>query len=447
MKGIITTTFVLGISAITTLNAQIGIKKPTVNIEKPKVEIGNGKTTASDVGLGGKDASGLFKNVTTDPSAEMHRKNAVANLNTLEEEYKKSTVDYTMLTKLIFENERTLGHITKLEPKVDAEKYYEKYQPLKDRADKENAIYADVKKLEDLFQKEFNAKTEFKKPDPLNFRSDSYSGQKQCYCRNYSSETKTYAEYNDAKTKYMELTNQLVGYKNDNTQTILSNNTVCLENGNKYAVWASTENLAVAVEKYNSDKKESDPKKVILRCDDYIKALERIESDYSLNLSSEAKTALADGKKKTTAIKTDAELYISSGKYQVYLDKVYAEKIAKVFMPKAVTKNATLETGAMAYVKGQEYNDYLKNRVKESEVATTLRAVTLTKEPYVKKNEYGIPLYQYHEMWVAYKGKDGKCYLTAVYASYTYKGGGTYATVPTWGADAPDEMACENVNK
>ncbi len=239
----------------------------------------------------------------------------------------------------------------------------------------------------------------------------------------------------------------MVGYKNDNTQTILSNNTVCLENGNKYAVWASTENLAVAVEKYNSDKKESDPKKVILRCDDYIKALERIESDYSLNLSSEAKTALADGKKKTTAIKTDAELYISSGKYQVYLDKVYAEKIAKVFMPKAVTKNATLETGAMAYVKGQEYNDYLKNRVKESEVATTLRAVTLTKEPYVKKNEYGIPLYQYHEMWVAYKGKDGKCYLTAVYASYTYKGGGTYATVPTWGADAPDEMACENVNK
>lgn len=50
-------------------------------------------------------------------------------------------------------------------------------------------------------------------------------------------------------------------------------------------------------------------------------------------------------------------------------------------------------------------------------------------------------------MWVSFKAKDGKCYMAAVYASYTYKGGGTYANEPTWGADRPEEMACENASK
>jgi hypothetical protein len=105
-----------------------------------------------------------------------------------------------------------------------------------------------------------------------------------------------------------------------------------------------------------------------------------------------------------------------------------------------------LEAGAINYVKGAEYTEYLTGR-KDSPVASTFRAITATATPYVKKNEYGLPLYEYHELWVAFKGKDGKCYRCAVYASYTYKGGGTYATVPTWGGDAPEEMACDNVLK
>lgn len=125
---------------------------------------------------------------------------------------------------------------------------------------------------------------------------------------------------------------------------------------------------------------------------------------------------------------------------------MHAAEIAKVFLPKAATKNATLEAGAMNYVKGTEYNDYLKGR-SDSQVASTMRAVTTTASTYIKKNEYGLPLYEYHEIWVAFKGKDGKCYMCAVYASYTYKGGGVYSTTPTWGADAPEEMACDNVMK
>lgn len=221
----------------------------------------------------------------------------------------------------------------------------------------------------------------------------------------------------------------------------------CIQNGNNYALWVCNENLAEAVTKYNSENKAATPKRVISRCEDYLAAIDRIETDNSIALDAATKTALTNAKISVTKTKTEAELYISSGQFQQYLDKIHDAEIALVFLPKAVTKNATLEQAALNYVKGTEYNDYLKNDLSESPVASTLRVVTLTKEPWVKKNEYGLPLYQYHELWVAYKGQDGRCYMCAVYASYTYKGGGTYAGTPTWGADSPEEMACGNVMK
>lgn len=424
---------------------KVKIEKPKVNIDVPKIEKGSG---SNDINIPGrKDASGLFSNITDDPSADVHRKNAVKNLETMEVEYSKTAVDYEMLTKLMFENERTLGHILKLEPNINRSRYDERYLSLKERADKENAAYAEATKLEQQFEQDFNAPKDLKKPDPLTFRTDTYSAHHQCYCRNYSSETKTLQEFNDAKKQYETYTSQLVGYSNESTQTIFANMETCIQNGNAYAVWASTENLDKAVVAYNTENKASKPKRVIQRCDEYLAALERIETDNSILLDEKSKSAISKAKVSVQTIKTEAETYISSGEYQKYLDKVHAEEIAKVFMPAAAMKNATLENGAMNYVKGAEYNDYLKNNSGDSEVASTFRAVCVSKVPYVKKNEYGIPLYEYHEIWVAYKGKDGKCYLTAVYASYTYKGGGTYETTPIWGADAPDEMACENVSK
>lgn len=424
--------------------AQIKIKKPEITIEKPK--IGGNSNDKPDLGLK-NDPSGLFKKVTDDPSAEHHRKTAVKNLETLESIFKQSSINYDELTKLLFENERTLGHIKKLEPNVDAEKYNERYLPLKDRADKENAIYAQVVEIEKLFNKEFSAPTEMQKYDPLSFRTDSYGMKKSCYCRTYEQYTKTFTEFDTKKAEYQKLTAQLVGYKDADTEKLFENMNTCLINGNQYAIWASTENLEKDVIAYATKEQIAEPKLVIKRCVDYIKALERIETDYSLNLDEAAKTALKTGNEKILKVKTEAETYISSGKYQAYLDKVHAEKIAKVFLPKAVTSNPNLEQGALNYIKGTEYNEYLKNNTSTSQVASVVKAITLTKEPYVKKNDYGIPLYQYHELWVSYKGKDGKCYITAVYASYTYKGGGVYASTPTWGADYPQEMGCQNLGK
>jgi hypothetical protein len=99
----------------------------------------------------------------------------------------------------------------------------------------------------------------------------------------------------------------------------------------------------------------------------------------------------------------------------------------------------------MVYIKDVEFAEYVGDG--DEKPVTTLRAVTVTVEPIVSHNEFGIPKWQYHEIWVAYKGKTGKCYRVPVYATYTYKGGGTYATVPNWSADSPEEMACGNVTK
>ena len=419
------------------LNSQIKIKKPTIEITKPNLGGNNGGSSTSTINVG-KDPSGLFSQVSDDPSAEHHRKTAVENLTKLETEYAKSSVDYEMLTKLMFENERTLGHIQKLEPNCKSEKYYDRYNPIKTRADKELAIYVEVEKLEKLFDNQYTAPTEYK---------NGFKDEATCYCRTYRDYKKTYAEYAASKAEYEKLTAQLVGYKNAETQQDFTNMETCLKNGNQFAVWASTENYQKEIVELNTKNKISDPKLIIKECDEYTAYLTKIETDASLNLNAEAKKSLTEGKANVAKVKAESETYINSGAFQKYLDKVHAEKIAKVFLPKAVTVNTKLEDGAKAYIKGAEFAEYLKGYSSKGGVASTVKAVTLTKEPYVKKNDYDLPLYQYHEIWVSYKGTDGKCYMTAVYASYTYKGGGTYATIPTWGADNPEEMSCLNVSK
>jgi hypothetical protein len=428
----------LGLTFISlNINAQIKIQKPQI-----KINTGNG---TQDINFG-KDPSGLFTMVSDDPSAVSHRRIAVENLEKLEAEYKKSSVDYDVVSKLITETERELGYVKQLEPKAKSEKYYDRYTPVKERADKELAVYNEVTKLEKIFKNDFKASIDYTMPSVENYGTGNY-GAVKCYCRAYNSSEKTHADFLAYKAEYDKLTAQLVGYKDIETQSALNNLQTCLKNGNQYAIWASKENVTKEITDYNAKNGAAEPTKVIEKCTKYLAGLKKIEADYSLDLSTDAKAALAEGTKNVTKVKTDLETYISSGAFKKYEEKMYADKIAKVFLPKAVTSNPKLEEGAKAYVKGAEFANYLKENAGMSAVASTVKAVTLTKEPYVSKNEFGIPNYEYHELWVSYKGTDGKCYRTAVYASYTYKGAGTYATIPTWGADRPEEMSCLNVSK
>lgn len=425
------------------------VKKPKV--KAPKISVPT-KTTSSSSGSSGSsaskivpknDPSGLFLNVTDNPSAEMHRKNAVATLSTLEENFGSESINYEEFKKTVAKNEKTLGFIKKLEPDCKSDKYYEQWNPLKEKADVQIAAYNRVKEIEYLIEQEFYISEKYKTPNPLTFRTESYGAHHACYCRPYDSKTKTYDEWAAAKKEYGEQTAKLQGYTHENTQKRLANMATCLENGNKYAAWASGENYDKAVQGYYDSNNAGDPKGVIERCEKYIAALERIESDYSLNLSAEAKSALSGAKTKTAAVKAKSEEYISSGAYDNYLAKEHAAKIAKVFLPEVRAKNSSIEAGAKKYVMSSDFAKYADERAPASTVRTSMQ----TPDHRVVKNELGLPKYQYHECWVSYKGKDGKCYAVAVYANYTYKGGGTYATVANWGHDRPVEMACENVSK
>ena len=188
------------------------------------------------------------------------------------------------------------------------------------------------------------------------------------------------------------------------------------------------------MEAFATKNEANEPKEVIKQASEFITVSDMLAADPSFPITTEAKTALASGKARAEKVKNSADTYISSGRYQAHLDKLHKEKIAKVFMPKAVGKNASLEQSAMAYVKTES-------------LGTAIRAVNIDADYRVAKNDVGIPKYQFKEFVVAYKDKDGKCFMVSVYASYTYKGGGTYSTAPTWGHDYPQEMACENVNK
>jgi hypothetical protein len=65
-------------------------------------------------------------------------------------------------------------------------------------------------------------------------------------------------------------------------------------------------------------------------------------------MTAETKAAVASGKARAVKVRTSADTHISSGRYQAHLDKLYQEKIAKVFMPKATVKNPTLEQAAIS---------------------------------------------------------------------------------------------------
>jgi len=422
------------------VQGQIKIKKP--KIKTPKVSLGSGNTVA----IPSKDPSGLFSNCTDDASAKSHRRNAVENLEKLEAEYKKESVDYKALQKLMSSNERTLGFILKLEPKVKADKYNERYLPLKERANKELAIYEKAQVLEKLFHEEYITPYKYKNYNPLTFRTDSYGAKNECFCRVYDHE-KTLIDFNTSKKQYEDLSAQQVGYSHENTQEIFSNMTDCLIKGNEYAIWASKDNVQKEIVDFSTKERPLNPERVIKKCDNYLEAFVRIESDNSLNLSTDAKTAIVEGKATVESTKKEAEVYISSGAFEAHKEKLHQDRIAKEFLPKSVGTNGSIQAGAMKYVKGEEMKNYLTNRLSRKAVSSTLKAHMATTKPYIKKNDYDLPKYKYHKVWVAFKDTEGKCFKVMVYATYQYMGGGTYESTPTYSADKPIEMACSNVNK
>lgn len=427
------------------------IPKPKVDVKVPKVKTttsGNSEQKASplDVTAPGKqDPSGLFSNISDDVSAKSHRNKAVENLNSLENMFKSEKVNYAELNEIVENNEITLQKVKKLEPAVNTDKYYERYAPIKKRVEDDYAVYSKVKQIEKLIANEYSAPLDVNEVHVPSY-SAFFSDQKECYCSR-EEPIRSYQEYLGVKKEYEDQTSKLIGYSDEITQKYFARMVDCIEGGNKYAQWVAKDKLKIEVIDFDIAEKPLNPEAVIEKCKKYSDAITRVENDKSLNLSTEAKTALNEAKKQVATIKTEAERYISSGEFEIHKAKVHAEKIRKEFLPKAVASNSTLTSGATKYITGQEMKTYLTEKLGMSPVESVLKANLTTEKPVIVKNEFDIPKYKHHVIWVAYKDSEGKCFKAPVYATYFYSGGGSYETTPTYGADEPIEMACENVSK
>lgn len=438
----------LSLIVATNVSAQIDIKKPKVKVPTPKVDVkkdNDGSNSGGSIGTPKSDPSGLFSNISDDVSAKSHRNKAVENLTALENMYKKDQINYEELNNLVNSIEKSLQSVKKLEPAVNADKFYERYSPLKTNVENDYGIYTKVKEIEKLIANDYSAPVGVNEVHVPTY--DAYfSFQQECYCSR-KEQTKSYQEFLNVKKEYEEHTSKLVGYSDEITQKYFTRMEECIEGGNKYALWVAKDKMKLEVINFNEAEKPLNPQAVIEKCKKYTDALILVETDKSLNLSNEVKTALNEAKKQVSAIKSEAERYISSGEFEAHKAKVHAEKIRSEFLPKAVATNANLSSGATKYITGQEMKTYITEKLGLSPVATVLKANVTTEKPEIVKNEFDIPKYKYHVIWVAYKDTEGKCYKAPVYATYNYLGGGSYETSATYSADAPIEMACENVNK
>lgn len=419
-------------------NAQFPkIKAPKVDVPKiktPKVEVptggddnkSSGKSSGkTDVKIGSK-SSGSFDNVTEDPSANSHRRNCDEKLDFLIAEYAKPTRNYSE----IFANEESInkayGFVKKLEPNVDGSRFEAKHKPIQERVAADLVSYNRAKELE----KEFNNKYSYSRfYEKYTFENYIKYG---CYCKNSNKEVTKYTDFQPLRSEYEAILVKISGYSDVDSKNRLMSADSCYAHANTYATWVGNTKIQ-EIEAFAAQNEANEPKEVSKKASEFITVSDMLAADPSFPITTETKTALASGKARAEKVKNSADTYISSGRYQAHLDKLYQEKIAKVVMPKSTVKNASLEQSAIAYIKGED-------------VGTPSRAVTIHADHKVVKLNNGIPKYQFKEIVVATK-KDGKCYKVSVYASYTYKGGGTYATTPTWGYDKPEEMACENVNK
>lgn len=450
MKPVLKRTFGLAFACLI-LCASSFAQLPKINKPKlpsaglPKVNNNPNSAASSDqIGSGKRTphSSGLFTNCSDYYHPAQKRDTAVKYLAKLESLLNQPTFSPTTLKDYKFKITSSLATISEHDPECDASKFEAKFGPIEQKADAQMAIYERLEAMDKQFQSDFNASAEVRKPSVLTFRTDSYGAHKNCYCGDAKGQP--YSDFEALKKEYDEKLTQSKGYKNENTQKIFERMVTCQQNGNVFAQWAAQDHYIGLVEKYNAEKKDADPDLVIKRCDEFMAGLGRIESDPTLALTSESKKSLADAKAKTAKIKSDAELYISSGGHKTYMDNKHATEIATVFLPKAVAKNPTLEQSAANFLKSDEYPTW---RTAEYQAVTTYKTVLVTSQPEVEKNDLGIPKYKYHEIWVSFKAKNGKCYMAPVFAKYEYMGGGVYATTPKYMPGLEKEMAAANVLK
>lgn len=436
------------------VQGQINIKKPKLKVDTPKVEVDKGKSGSSDSGssvIPKADPSGLFVRITDDRSASSHRSEAVKNLELLEAEYAKETINYLSAEELIAEIDKRLGMVLKLEPNVGKEKFDDRYNAVKNPILADLEVIKPMKEMSKTLRTKFNASGEYQEIEVLAYRKiTGYRDAAACYCREHD-QTGTYAEYEKLKQDYRSEGSKVPKYKDEATERSIENMDKCLANGVKYVEFIATDGYKKDIVEYSEKEKPSNPTDVISKCEKYLSALDRIKTDPSLNLSEPLIKDLEFAKSEVSRIKTEAELYISSGEFDKHKAAIRAERAKLVEMPKAVTKSPNLESQAINYIlKGQAFKNYLSSThgdARKGNPVSSLRAVSLHSQAQVKKNSLGVPLYQYKEIVVAYKDSDGLCQIVSVYAEYTYKGGGVYASEPTWSADAPIQIACENVNK
>lgn len=382
----------------------------------------------------------LFANTTDDFTAGYMRRTVTQYLTNLETELNKPDPNTEKAVQYVGKIDDLLKKVKEGEPNVDATVFMSVYNPMKNRVNGGGGAITKLKSLDAEFQSKFRVSDKYQEPNPLDFgKGADYTGFVLGYCSApFSSEKYTHAEYTTKKVEYDKLVTEVGQYSAPETEKIFKNMNTCLDNGNKYAVWASSTNLKEAIVDFNTANTTARPKMVIERCEEYLNALDRIEKDYSLNLSAEAKTSITNARKQITEVTKKNQEYISSGKYQVYLDKVHKEQIAKIFVPKASTSRPSLESAVAQNVKGRE--------VYGMTVSQVFKTVSMSSNFVIEKNFLDLPKYKYYRYYLSVKTTDGKCLLISVYEQYEYAGGGTYLKKPDYKIGGVEEMSCKNVN-
>ena len=435
---------------VSSLQAQFNIKKPKIKVDKSDISIGKDKSSSSgDSGgtslIPQSDPSGLFQKVSDDPSAKHHRSKCVEMLELLEAEYAKETANYDAIQARIADIDKSLASAHKIEPNMNSEKFDTRYAESKNLIDADLEVISEMKKISITISNDYNADPNYQSIQPMSYRyPKGYNALGDCYCREWD-KTWTHADFVSLLANYRELGQKVPKYQNDKTEKDISDMEACILNGDKYANTVANEDILNELNAFNKQEGESNPTAVISECDEYTKVLNLIKTDPSLNFQASTIQSLDNALNEVAKLKTSTEVYISSGAFDKYLEKGKAERAKLVYMPKPATQNSNLESKAIAYIKGQEYADYLLE-IDKSAVVSTLRAVSVFKDYYIRKNDLNIPLYKHKEIVVAYKDADGICQMASVYATYNYEGGGVYTSSPIWGADAPEQIACENVN-
>jgi hypothetical protein len=164
------------------------------------------------------------------------------------------------------------------------------------------------------------------------------------------------------------------------------------------------------------------------RLKDFEKPLESIK--YKKKFLLEDKTEINRIEAKLMKEKAMLDEYVNSGKCDAHRAKHRQAIVDAVRVGKKGMSNAKYESMAKKGV----------------EKGTPLRVVVTSSTWYVKKNDFGYPLYKTLGVDIVVK-KEGKCYLAYGQIKKTYEGGGKYGGefFKYWAIQ--EEMNCANINK